>query len=34
MHTVIGPSMTEGMSWPILEAILGGMIAFYFGARS
>src|ERR1051325_4974350 len=33
MHTIIGPSMAEGESWPILEAILGGMIAFYFGDR-
>ena len=35
VHLVIVPSLTSDPgSWPVGEAILGGIVAFYFGARS
>ncbi len=35
VHLVIVPSLRENSgSWPVGEAILGGIVAFYFGARS
>jgi len=35
IHLVIDPSLeVPGVSWPTWEAILGGIVAFYFGARS
>jgi hypothetical protein len=35
IHLVIDPSLeAPGLSWPLWEGILGGVVAFYFGARS
>ena len=34
VHLIIGASVGERLSLPIGESILGGAIAFYFGARS
>lgn len=34
VHLVIGASLTEKLSLPVSEGILGAVIAFYFGARS
>ncbi len=34
LHLVIGPSMESKISLPTWEAILAGIVAFYFGERS
>jgi hypothetical protein len=34
IHLVVEPAATEAMPLPIFNAILGGVIAFYFGERS
>ncbi len=34
VHLVIGTSVTERLSLPVSEGILGAVVAFYFGARS
>ena len=34
VHLIIGASVQERLSLPIGESILGGAVAFYFGARS
>jgi hypothetical protein len=35
IHLIIDPSLeTPGLTWPEWEAILGAVVAFYFGARS
>ena len=34
VHLVIAPSLETPVSMPEAEAILGGIVAFYFGARS
>ena len=34
IHLVVQPSLTEPYEMPLWESILGGVIAFYFGARS
>lgn len=34
IHLVIGTSVSERLSLPVSEGILGAVIAFYFGARS
>jgi hypothetical protein len=34
IHLVVQPSVTEPYNMPLWESILGGVVAFYFGARS
>jgi hypothetical protein len=34
IHLVVQPSMAEPYNMPLWESILGGVVAFYFGARS
>lgn len=34
IHLIVGASMQEYLSLPVGEGVLGGVIAFYFGARS